>query len=340
MNKLTKIGASALCGSLAAISAANAGDLTVTGGADMTWMSQEGANTCNPLGIGSNMSFSGSGELDNGWNVKLAIYHTNANAYSNTHVLVGVPGLGDVKINQGGTGTGIQRLDDITPTVWEEADGAGLSAGIQKVNGTSAGATIELTPSSDLVPSGLTVRAAWSPDSDSEPGGDKSVSGSTGGTLGSGWDLTLEATDELHGIAGLTLYGGMSQVDQFQNAAAYSGDAEEEVLGIKYAAGSFTVGYQVSDDETGRASTNTKYENTSYGITFNVNDDLSIGYTHIESDVSTTTNVTAEADSIQAAYTMGGATIRIAEVDVENQAYSTAAGTDVEATIISLGLAF
>jgi hypothetical protein len=37
---------------------------------------------------------------------------------------------------------------------------------------------------------------------------------------------------------------------------------------------------------------------------------------------------------------MGGATIRIAEVDVENQAYSTAAGTDVEATIISLGLAF
>ena len=34
MNKLTKVGCSALCGSLAAISAANAGDLSVTGGAD------------------------------------------------------------------------------------------------------------------------------------------------------------------------------------------------------------------------------------------------------------------------------------------------------------------
>ena len=41
MNKLTKIGASALCGSLAAISSANAGDLTVTGGVDMSWMGKE-----------------------------------------------------------------------------------------------------------------------------------------------------------------------------------------------------------------------------------------------------------------------------------------------------------
>ena len=40
MNKLNKIGVSALCGSLAAISAANAGDLTVSGGADLTWISK------------------------------------------------------------------------------------------------------------------------------------------------------------------------------------------------------------------------------------------------------------------------------------------------------------
>ena len=41
MNKLTKVGCSALCGSLAAISAANAGDLTVTGGVDMSWISKD-----------------------------------------------------------------------------------------------------------------------------------------------------------------------------------------------------------------------------------------------------------------------------------------------------------
>ena len=49
MNKLTKIGASALCGSLAAISAANAGDLTVTGGVDMSWISLDDEVTGNPI---------------------------------------------------------------------------------------------------------------------------------------------------------------------------------------------------------------------------------------------------------------------------------------------------
>ena len=69
MNKLTKVGCSALCGSLAAISAANAGDMTVTGGVDMSWMSLDGnsSDTGNPLGIGSNLTFKASGELDNGW---------------------------------------------------------------------------------------------------------------------------------------------------------------------------------------------------------------------------------------------------------------------------------
>jgi len=337
MNKLNKIGVSALCGSLAAISAANAGDLTVTGGADMTWMSQGGVVTGNPLGLGSNFGFAGSGELENGWTVDLSIAHTNGGAYSNASVTVGVPGLGDILFNQGGSGTGIQRLDDITPTVWEEADGAGLSAGITKIMGTSGGATLELTPSE--VPDGATVRFAWSPDSDGEPASDKAVGG-TSGTLGSGWDLTVEASSDLIGVDGLTLYGGISSVEQFNNATAVAGDSDETVLGIKYAAGGFTVGYQISDDDTGNNTTNTKYENTSYSVTFNVNDDLSIGYAHIDSDKTSSTNVTAEADSLQAAYTMGGATFRIAEVDVTDQSYQTTAAYDTESTIISLGLAF
>ena len=66
MNKLTKVGCSALCSSLAVISAANAGDLTVTGGVDMTWISKSADVTGNPIGIGSNLTFKGSGELDNG----------------------------------------------------------------------------------------------------------------------------------------------------------------------------------------------------------------------------------------------------------------------------------
>ena len=55
MNKLTKVGCSALCGSLAAISSASAGEMTVTGGADLTWLSSS-ETTGNPLGIGSNFN--------------------------------------------------------------------------------------------------------------------------------------------------------------------------------------------------------------------------------------------------------------------------------------------
>ena len=78
MNKLTKVGCSALCGSLAAISAANAGDLTVTGGADLTYISLGADTTGNPIGMGSNYSLKGSGELDNGFTVDMSFLLDNS----------------------------------------------------------------------------------------------------------------------------------------------------------------------------------------------------------------------------------------------------------------------
>ena len=89
---------------------------------------------------------------------------------------------------------------------------------------------------------------------------------------------------------------------------------------------------------TGQTS-KTDYENTMYSVTFNVNDDLSIGYNHVTSD-QTGGTVDAEATSYQAAYTMGGATFRIAEVDIKNRAYGTSAAADVSGTVVSMGLAF
>ena len=336
MNKLNKIGISALCGSLAAFSAAQAGELTVSGGADMTWMSKSDQVTGNPLGIGSNFGFSGSGELDNGWTVDLSIAHTNVGNYSNASVTIGVPGVGDIKFNQGGSGTGIQRMDDMTPTVWEEADGAGQSAGINKISGGAAGATIEVTPSG--LPDGLAGVFAYTPDADGGSSINDKTAGGDSAYAGSGWDITLTATEDLHGVAGLTLYGGLSEVDQNTHYAAVNGNRDEDVWGVKYAMGGFTAGYQRSVEDTGLTGT-AEYENTAYGITFSVNDNLSIGFGHTESDQSGNSN-DPEADSIQASYTMGGATFSIAEVDVENNAYTSAASGDVSATIISLGLAF
>jgi len=337
MNKLSKLGVSALCGSLAAISAANAGDLTATGGATVTWLSEEGAATGNPIGMTSAVSFKGSGELDNGWNVALTIGGNDAGAYSASNIVITLPGMGDVRIDQGASGTGIARMDDMTPSVYEEADGAGISAGIDKTLGVNTGTTIEVTPT-EMMPAGLTARLAYSKDADGGNVNDKTAGGASG-PLGSGWDLTLEAGSDLTGVDGLTLYAGMSEYEQYQNATTHNGDGSERVYGVKYATGGFTLGYQMSDEETGETST-TDYENTMYSVTFSVNDDLSIGYNHVESDEKGNSKETAEADSIQAAYTMGGATISIAEVDIKNRAYSSAATADVSGTVISLGLAF
>ena len=337
MNKLSKLGVSALCGSLAAISAANAGDLTATGGAHVTWLSQEGASTGNPIGMASAVSFKGSGELDNGWGVALTIAGNDAGAYSASNIKISLPGMGDVIINQGDSGTGIARMDDMTPTVWEEADGAGISAGIDKTLGVNSGTTIEVTPT-EMMPAGLTARFAYSKDADGGNVNDKASGGVTG-ALASGWDLTLEAGSDLHGVDGLTVYAGISDYEQYNNAASIAGDADEQVVGIKYAAGAFTVGYQMTDEDTGETAT-TGYENTMYSVTFNVNDDLSIGYNHVESDESGQSLGTAKASSLQAAYTMGGATFRISEVSIDNQAYSTAASADVDGTVISMGLSF
>jgi len=337
MNKLTKLGVSALCGSLAAMSAANAGDLSVTGGVDMSWISIDNDTTGNPIGMGSNLTFSGSGELDNGWNVALSVAMTNSDVYSNTNVTVTVPSLGDIRVDQGVSGTGIDRLDDVSPTVWEEADGWGLGSGMSKVAGGSSGATIEYTP--NMLPAGLTARVAYSPDAGGTAA-DKARTVQQSAEAGA-WDMTIEATSDITGIEGLTLQAGIAEITQYTDAAAITGDEEETTWAITYAAGGFTVGYQWSETDLGTTTDEQEYENEGYGITFNVNDDLSIGYNHYESaQVNSTGNVTTEATSIQMAYSAGGASIRLADGSIDNAAYQTGTGYQLDGTVLSVSLAF
>ena len=337
MNKLTKYGVSALCGSLAAVSAAHAGDMTVSGSVDMSWISFDDEATGNPIGMGSNVSFTGTGELDNGWGVKFAVDATNALAYSSANVTVTVPGLGAVLISQGLSATGINSMDDITPTAWEEAYGAGLGSGINTVAGASGGAGIELTPT-DLMPSGIVTRFHWSPDAGGSDSGDK-ASAAGESLKGTSYDITVTASGDAT-PDGLKIYGGIARVDQHQNNTTMEDDISEWTAGIEYAVGSFTLGYQYSEEDNGRATTKTGYDNTGYGIVFAINDDLSIGYNNYESTQLGTTEQTLEASSFQIAYSAGGLSVRLAEQTVDNKNYSTAAANQRDATTLSVALAF
>jgi outer membrane protein OmpU len=290
--------------------------------------------TGNPIGIGSNVSFSGSGELDNGWGVALSIAYTNKAAYSSTNVTVTVPSMGDLIITQGGTGTGIDRMDDVTPNVWEEAYASGLSTGIQTVNGASGGAGFEFTP--NMLPEGLTGRIAYTPDVSGSSNNDKTSSGLST-AQGSAYDLTLVASDAVTGMSGLTIGAGYGKTKSVTSA---NSDLKDETYYATYAVGGFTLGYQMSEADLGRSTNEQKYENDGYGITFNVNDDLSVGYNHYESKQTSTTNVTAEASSIQVAYSAGGASVRIMRATADNMDYSTAVNQDRDNTVVSVALAF
>ena len=89
------------------------------------------------------------------------------------------------------------------------------------------------------------------------------------------------------------------------------------------------------------ATTGTQaYDNLAYGISFAVNDDLTLSYGAHESTAESvdTAEVDNEAESIQLSYSMGGASIKVAETSVDNAKYSTA--NDWDGTTIALTLAF
>jgi len=344
MNKLTKVGCSALCGSLAAISAAQAGDLTVTGGVDMSWVSLSGQNTGNPIGMGSNLTFKGSGELDNGWTFDLTVANANASAYSAANATITMGGLGKLNVNQGNSGNGIQAFDDKMPSAWEEPWGAGLTTGIILVSGIGKSANVQYTTPKVL---GLTLTGAWAPAMGATDTGDKTGSGviATSGKE-QGYDLTVNLNPSLgtEVLSGLNIFVG-GHYTEIRNSE--SNDLYEGVAGITYDIGPISLGYGKQGQLTGKQATATDvayYKNSHYGIALNISDDLSISYGHHESyqgDVNNTDDQLSkklEVDSAQIAYTMGGASIRIAEIRGDNLSYT--ATNDKDATVVSLSLAF
>ena len=86
------------------------------------------------------------------------------------------------------------------------------------------------------------------------------------------------------------------------------------------------------------------------GIQFDVNDALSISYNEDSSEkntragvivgatAGTKTTVEMEQETLQVAYTVGGATLGIADIEVSNADYTD--GKDETQTIISLGISF
>jgi len=83
MNNLKKIGLTALAGCLA-VTSVQATELTASGSASIGFAGADKGTSANGFYMNDSVTFSGSGELDNGWNVTLSLeLDKNENGSSN-----------------------------------------------------------------------------------------------------------------------------------------------------------------------------------------------------------------------------------------------------------------
>ena len=124
MNKLTKLLFSVIS-SVAIATSAFAGAMSVSGSAKVSYVGGKGNSAVNPFSNSKGISFSGSGELDNGMTVSTGYTMTNA-AFSSTYVSLDMGDSGTLHFMNGTSKAGIQKYQDKMPTageqVWDDVD--------------------------------------------------------------------------------------------------------------------------------------------------------------------------------------------------------------------------
>jgi outer membrane protein OmpU len=227
------------------------------------------------------------------------------------------------------------------PTAWEETNGTGITSTLVTVGGVGGATNLQWTADSGMLPDGVSLSVAHAPTATGGMVNDKSSGGAGDNISGAGWDIVLQ-----HSAAadGLNVFAGYSTIEQNQTASVIDGDRKQWSIGATYAIGGFTVGYQLQEDDRAKAaaSATSSYENEAYGISFAVNDDLSISYGRHQSEAQKVgiANVELDGSSFQIAYSMGGASIKIADSSVDNNGYATGTANQKDGTTVSLALAF
>ena len=276
MNKWKKVGLTALSASLVSASA-YAGELAVTGGASITFHSDQDS-TGNPYTMGNSISFDGSGDLDNGMTVA---YHwaMNNGAMTSESVALGLGDGGTLTFGTGFSG-GTRLYDSMIPTAKEEAwdDLSG-----EANNHSAIGTANAFTYAGSFA--GLDVTGHYQKNS-------SGAASSNDASIGASYtfnDLTVGY------------------------AVGEDGNTQDETaVYAKYVIGGATLAWsQFGVDVT--SSTNDR-EVTQYGASFAVNENMSVSYgkSVVDFDNSTTDQ---EATGASISYTMGSITVAAAAND-------------------------
>ena len=335
MNNIKKIGLTALAASLVSTSAF-AAEMTVSGSASMAaeGHSSVAMNAGTSFSMGNQLTFSGSGELDNGLTVSLSFILDQGDDATTVAPASGTKKFGDapfdshsVSISSDALGTlvfhgegGSSAASALDTTaagdIWDNFDGVsgGGTAGVA-VSDTGPGDNSIFYTLPSLV-DGLTVNASYKPQ-------------------GTGAESAVGFAGTYSGVEGLSVSYGTTELNS--GTASTSGD--QDVLKASYAYGPITLAYSNSHYDVGAATATTNQETTSMAVSYTVSDAISVTYGTEEIDLGSEA-VDAEYDKISASYTAGGMTISATMADGENVAHGTDANQDIEYWSLGLSFAF
>jgi len=332
---IKKIGLTALAGSLVAMSAAVAGELAVSGSAKLSYTGKGGNEdstvTGSGFGMQENIGFNGSGEMDNGMTVSLShTLHSDAAGASTSSITLDMGSAGVLTFAEGTSGIGISAIDDVMPTAEEEvSNGLGIAIADSATGVAQGGDTYE----ADMGKTGFnyaysmdmgSIVLGYSPKNTSARVDDGGTSGAGATDSGKSVHVVLDSL-----VDGLTVYAGTAE----------SGVDDHDTAALTYAAGPITVGYQWTDIDRQAANVGSAAdsERTQASIAFAVNDNLSVSYGMIETEIDGQAQ-DEELTGFSVGYSMGGMTINAHRNEGEDM--GGAANNESEHTEISISFAF
>jgi len=330
MNNFKKIGMTALAASLVSTSVF-AGALEVSGSAGINWENYSGSakNSTKAYSMGNQITFSGSGELDNGMNVSLSFvideFDNAANeSVANTgsvfdahSVTVSSDAMGTLKFSgEGGDSAHAAINTTAAGDIWDNFDGKGGT----KLRESRSGDNLVHYTLPSLVDD-LTVALSYS----HAAGNDESDSA---------YAVTYA------GIDGLSVsYGQGSNDAQAVGLGGTTANTDSTTLSASYVYGSVTVAY--SDHESDSNTATADQEATSWKVSYTVSDAISVSYGQEEIDSNGAAELTdAEYSKVSTSYTSGGMTVSANYQDGDNTSYTTAVTEDYEYYGLSLSFAF
>ena len=314
MNNLKKVGLTALAGALVSVSA-NAADFSVSGGVSLNFAGEEKQTTGNGWSMNDGLTFSASGELDNGWAVTatqiLDSSDGAAGAIMDTRILaIDMGDTGTLTFYGTGGSSVLDAIDDVTPTAGEESwdDVTGADA----IPGGTAGDNMFHFSNSSLM-DGVTIEASYTPSD-----------GSTQVESSSDYGITYT------GIDGLTIGAAAGE----DNTAAASVDITN--MYVKYTMDAFSVGYQASESDSETADADVDF--TAIGLSYAVSEEMSVSINSSTIEYENATKSDQEATGISVSYVMGSMTLKANHNTVDNIA--GVATDDRSGYALTLGFAF